>query len=388
MQLSPAAQLLHALLTDPDQHTGPLPSSDDLSDLELGFLLPFAYRSTSPGAGFLVQDAVGERQPRFTQETCAALFAALVHGLKKRRWAHLRLGSAALLRGGAPVPEVRRSARRLVDFFVRERENDEPFAQLAIAGLAGMDAAVEPELRRGRGPLAQAELDVLLGWEITDRAVFLEVGDESAYGAPPTLPGAWERLGGAPGYLEFARATLEAAAARVAALHAREIPFVAERAFDAAEKETIGRAVRLAQFRDEAWLPPLLDQLVRGVAVAPTPRARTLPSQAVLFEVGRAARDFPTPEAIDSLRTAKAITRHAGVPKQLDRMLKRIEQGLADRVEVAFRMPDHGFDADGRLRVRLGEHTALLEVGDGVALSWPELASGGQFRCNRSALAC
>lgn len=84
-----------------------------------------------------------------------------------------------MLRGGAPVPEVRRSARRLADFFVRERENDEPFAQLVIAGLAGMDAAVEPELRRGRGPLAQAELDVLLGWEAFLLAADTQITDES-----------------------------------------------------------------------------------------------------------------------------------------------------------------------------------------------------------------
>ena len=97
--------------------------------------------------------------------------------------------------------------------------------------------------------------------------------------------------------------------------------------------------------------------------MAPT-QAKTLPSQSVLFEIARAVEDHPTPEAISALRAARQATRHAGVPKQLDRMLKRIEPALANRLEVAFRLPD------GRVRQAVGEHTAVISTEGEVELSW------------------
>ncbi len=54
----------------------------------------------------------------------------------------------------------------------------------------------------------------------------------------------------------------------------------------ATETGAVGRAVRLALYRDETWLPDVLDGLVRGIAVAPT-QAKTLPSH------GAALRDRP-----------------------------------------------------------------------------------------------
>ena len=84
----------------------------------------------------------------------------------------------------------------------------------------------------------------------------------------------------------------------------------------------------------------------------------------MLFEIARAVEDHPTPEAMSALRAARQATRHAGVPKQLDRMLKRIEPALAERMEVAFRLPD------GRVRQALGEHTAVISTDGAVELSW------------------
>ncbi|MFI6455461.1 DUF4132 domain-containing protein [Streptosporangium amethystogenes] len=255
------------------------------------------------------------------------------------------------------------AARELVGFLMPDgKQPYEPFSVLVAAGLAGMGAEVGARLTEERGPIAVAEMEVLLGWDVERRALLAEAMRERSDHAAP-LPGVIEWLSGQPGYPDFARTALEAAEARVAAIHAGEIPYRAEKAFEDGEKEILGRAVRLALFRDEPWLPELLDRLLRGIAAAPT-QAKTLPSQGLLFEIARAVQEHPTPEAISSLRAARQATRHAGVPKQLDRMFKRIEAALANRLEVAFRIPD------GRVRQAVGEHTAVISTDGKVELSW------------------
>lgn len=254
--------------------------------------------------------------------------------------------------------------RELVRFLLADwRPVGEPFAVLVAAGLARRHAEVRAWFAEKRGPITVAEMEVLFGWDVERRALFVEMMREQPNPGVPPLPGVLEWLGGQSGYLDFARTVLEAAEARAAAIHAGEIPYRAEKAFEDGEKWIIGRAVQVALLRDEPWLPELLDRLLRGIVVAPT-QAKTLPSQALLFEIARAVQDHPTPEAISALRAARQTTRHAGVPKQLDRMFKRIEAALANRLEVAFRIPD------GRLRQAVGEHTAVISTDGKVELSW------------------
>ncbi|MEV4298053.1 DUF4132 domain-containing protein [Microbispora rosea] len=370
IQLSPQARHLHDLLTGVVTDAPQWPDASSLGAYELGALLPSAYRvvkqrGDAMAARFAVEDQARERQPLFTPAACLDLFDALVEGLATRKWADLCVGVGALVRcpAGAPYDRLAGRARTLVRFLLRRERLGEPFPLLAVAGLAGLDAEVAGRLTARRGPLAVAEVELLLGWDVPRRALFAESVCERSYNASPPLPDVRERLAALPGYADFVRDTLEAADARVAAIHAGELPYKADKAFAEGEKETIGRAARLALFRDEPWLPDLLERLVRGLAVAPT-QARTLPSQGVLFEVARAAEDHPTPEAVSALRAARDVTRHAGVSKQLDRVLKRVESALADRVEVAFRLPD------GRVRQALGEHTAVISTEGEVELSW------------------
>ncbi|MCO5970977.1 DUF4132 domain-containing protein [Actinoallomurus soli] len=190
---------------------------------------------------------------------------------------------------------------------------------------------------------------------------------EQSHDSPPTLDH-WERLADSA-YAGFARTALEAAAARAAAIQAGDIPYVADKAFTPEEVAVLGRACRVALLRDEPWLPELFERLLPAIAVAPTP-ARTLPSQALLFELARSAQEFPTPEAAAALRAVRGVVRHAGVPKQLDRNLKRIDAGLSERPEVAFRLPDLGFGPDGVRRVPFGEYEARITIGDDVTLTW------------------
>ncbi|PZG47357.1 hypothetical protein C1I98_13620 [Spongiactinospora gelatinilytica] len=250
-------------------------------------------------------------------------------------------------------------ARELIGFLLpADREPPHGrFCVLVAAGLAGMDTEVRAMLAERYGPIALAEIDLLLGWDVERRALFVVPRPD---GHPS---GVAEWLAGLPGYPAFARTALESAVARVEALQAGEIPYLAEEAFDRAETSVLGRAVRLALFRDDDRLPGLLDPLVRGIAVAPT-QARTLPSQRLLFEIARVAEAHPTPEVISALRAAGRITRHGGVPNRLDRSLKRIEAALANRLEVAFRVPD------GRVRQAVGDHTAVISTDGEVELSW------------------
>ncbi|GAA2213963.1 hypothetical protein GCM10009850_094270 [Nonomuraea monospora] len=383
--LSPEARHLHRHLTEPGSgYPDPWPDTSRLTALDLGHLLPLAYRTTGGGGPamsmrFAVEGEVRQRQPEFTPESCLALYEALVEGLARRKWADVCLAAGALLRcpGGVPAAALVEPARVLIESMVANARFEQPYALLAVAGLAGMGGAGKPMNGSQESPavtglegmdepqesLAVAERDVVLGLGPADRALVAEIGPRS-YGSPPELPDVWDRLAALMPYATFARSALEAADARLAAIHAGELPYRADKAFSAAEVPALGRAACLALHCDAPWLPELLDSLLARVAVAPT-AAKTLPSQALLFEIGRAVGRFPTPEAITALRAARAATRHAGVVKQLDRMIKKAEPGLADRVEVAFRMPDLGFSAGGRLEVPLGECTAVVEPGVG-----------------------
>src|SRR5690606_32853590 len=115
--------------------------------------------------------------------------------------------------------------------------------------------------------------------------------------------------------------------------------------------------------------PEYFEGLLPDIAIAPT-QAKTLPSQGLLYEIARAAQEFPTPELITALRTVRGKVRHAGVPKQLDKMLKKADAALAERPEVALRLPDLGFAPDGTLRRELGDHTAVVTVGEKAELTF------------------
>ncbi|GAA2107029.1 DUF4132 domain-containing protein [Actinomadura alba] len=371
--LSPVAATVLAELTDhpPGEQyfPGGWPDLSQISDEELGALLPAAYVSSTTSPRFLVEHAARERQVRFSPDSCRRLFAALVDGLTRRKWADLSLAAGALLRCAGPWPDdLTEPARTLVQFMLDKGRTEHPWALLAVAGLAGEDLRRKAARRLGReGTIAQDELSLFLAWEVPDLALVAEVTDRS-YQSPAMLPDAWQRLA-AVGYADFARRALEAAGTRAAAIQAGEIPYVADKAFTGDEVDVLGRAARVVLLRDEKWLPELLERLLPGIAVAPT-KAKTLPSQALLYEIARAAQDFPIPEVVTLLRTVRGIARHAAVPKQLDRMLKKIEVALADRTEVALRLPDLGFDRDGMLRTPLGDHEAVITVTDEVDLAW------------------
>jgi len=58
------------------------------------------------------------------------------------------------------------------------------------------------------------------------------------------------------------------------------------------------------------------------------------------------------------------------VPKQLDKMLKKADAALAERTDVALRLPRLDFDGDGVLRRTAGDYRALVTVTDTATLTW------------------
>lgn len=379
--LSPYAASLLRVLTVPEAAGDPIArqvvDESRLSDRELGVLLPAACRLHVLHPASLVRMGIEEagriRQPVFTPESCAAMLSALVYGLQELgRGGHPVQAVNALLRCEGPWPEeAARSAKKLVKLLVGRGWHVQPYALMALAGLGGgLTGQIETRLFRwSLHPIAKDEVRVLFALGPTAQALVAEVCGDRSYDSPPQLPDAWQRLAAMPEYVLFARRALGAAHTRVADIQSGKIAYAVDAAFAKDEVGTLGRAVRVALVRDEPWLMDLLRPLLLGVAVAPT-AAKTLPSQALLYEVTRAVEDFPAPEALAVLRTARAATRHKGVHRQLDRKLRRIERVLGDRPDVAFRLPDLGFGRDGVRVVTVGEYQAVIALSHDVDLTW------------------
>ncbi|MCX5330139.1 DUF4132 domain-containing protein [Streptomyces sp. NBC_00140] len=350
-----------------------------LSDEEVGGLLATAYRArpeatdAMKGARTAVHLAVRDREPRYTPDACRRMFEAVVACSEDPDdVVSLRPIVDALVHCTGPWPDLSGPARALTDFLVEKGDATHPYSLLMVASL-GDDEALRTAadlLRRDNGAIAMDGIDVVIALTPAERTLLVQVDGLNTYDPPPNAPDVWRQVAGIPAYVAFARRALEAAADRADAIQRGEIPYRADKAFTPREVDMLGQAARVALLRDEPWLPDLLDRLLPGIAVAPT-SAKTVPSQALLYELVRAARDFPTPELVTAIRTARSVTRHAGIPRQLDKLLKQVEPALAERTEVALRLSREGFDDGGVLRREAGSgYTAVVTVTETAKLTW------------------
>lgn len=138
-------------------------------------------------------------------------------------------------------------------------------------------------------------------------------------------------------YVEFAQEVLTSAAKRIADIQSGKIPYKADGAFSTWDAQVISCAARIASYRDEPWLRPVIGPLLVGVCVAPT-SAKTTPSQSLAITLGHSIEDIPTPESVRALREALSVVRHAGVKKKLSRNVKPAERALGERPNIALRM--------------------------------------------------
>ncbi|NUR74564.1 MAG: DUF4132 domain-containing protein [Hamadaea sp.] len=375
-----------------------------LSDHDLG-ALAVAARRRMPGSGYSplavrLRMLLGTRQPRFTTVTCDAFLEAVADRAALDVGGHPTLAVNALLHCDGPwPPKAAKTLSSLLRSLIKHGRITAPYAMVALASVSGglTGVLVRQVFKATLPPIAQEELTVLtkIGPPALLPVAEVAAGDRS-YDLPPPSSGQWRRLAENDQYREYSWEALRTAADRVARIHSGELPFAADKAFDHLEVGTLGRALRVLLLLDERDLPELLRPLVFGVSVAPmTPgslsgeppgvqSAKTLPSQALLYEIVRAAVDFPTPEVLTILREARSRVRHKGVAKQLDRKLKLIELALADRPEVATRLPDLGFDREGVLEFAAGQQTAVvLATPEDVTMSWR--ADGGKVSATPSA---
>ncbi|NUR51185.1 MAG: DUF4132 domain-containing protein [Hamadaea sp.] len=361
-----------------------------LSDHDLGALAVAALRRL-PGFGYStlmysLDVVLRTRQPRFTPQTCADLLDAVAGRAARDVGGHPSFAVNALLHCDGPwPPSTAKSVGSLLRSLLRHGRFGAPYALVALAAISGglTGVLVRQVFKSTLPPIAQEEMSVLTKIGPPALLPIAELGGDRGYDLPPPSSDQWRRLAESDEYRALCWDALRTAADRAARIHSGELPFAADKAFDHLEVATLGRALRVLLLLDERELPDLLRPLVFQVSVAPT-AAKTLPSQALLYEVARAAIDFPTPEVLTILREARSRVRHKGVPKQLDRKLKLIELALADRPEVATRLPDLGFDREGRLEIAAGSQTAVLVATAGdVTVSWH--AENGKISATPSA---
>ncbi|MGW2628963.1 DUF4132 domain-containing protein [Streptomyces chattanoogensis] len=399
-ELSPHAAQVHAAMVGPapdlDGSGGVWAACARLTPVELGTLLPTAYRILADeGAPGLARRTAREvawakTQPSFTAAALTDFYAALAQSPKPT---HVCLAAGALLRCTGPwdrpalvAPATTLAAAAAVT------DDHMANAALAVAALAGPTAEAElvTRLRTAyeNSPLRLAELEVSRTTGARERAWLAE---DRRY---TTLPGIWPPLTDqaadhtqhtqhashplSPPFAELARRTLHSAADHLAALHAGQVPYVADKAFTPADTETLRRAARLALRHDEPWAGDVLTTLLPQLSLAPT-AARTLPSQGACTVLAQAVEAYPTPESVAALREARRVVRHAGVTKKLDRILHRAERNLGRRPEILVRLPDLGYGPDGIRRIRCGAHTAVLTAADEPTLTW-ERADGRPLR--------
>ncbi|KER65997.1 hypothetical protein HR51_40790 [Burkholderia cepacia] len=243
-----------------------------------------------------------------------------------------------------PAPALQAELARILD----EPQNDGlhrlsvygKYALLSFAGRRDITALRDEYAKLNTdSPARVRELDVLP--ELGPAALLALAATNDGYFAPKRLwfnaddPAA--TLAEEPAYVDFARDTLTEAARHVAAIHAGDVPYQADRAFTTDDAQVVARAARVAAYRDAPWLPALIGPLLTGVCVAPT-AAKTAPSQSLAIALGHAVETIPTPESLRALRDALATVRHAGVQKKLARNLKPAERALGERPNTALRM--------------------------------------------------
>ncbi|MBO1335480.1 DUF4132 domain-containing protein [Streptomyces sp. VRA16 Mangrove soil] len=393
---TPHVRRLRAALTGPPPSDRRfLPGLDEIRRLtpaELGALLPLVHRviadEESPDPLHWLARAVQQEggAPEFTAATCAELFAVLAERPKRT---DVTLAAAALLRCAEPwdVSALAGPATVLVRAALdggaalgREAE------LLAVAGLAGpaseAEAAATLRAALADRPLTRIACEALIATGVRERALLAEDLRWTHLSAWPRLPDSAQAADDQAWYVEGARRVMTEAAAHLAALHRGEVEYAADTTFAGPDAETLRRATCLALRRDEPWAGGLLAEILPKVTVAPTP-AKTLPSQSVCIALAQTVEELPTPEAVDALREARRLVRHAGVTKKLDRILRRAEKNLGKRPEVALRLPDLGIDVStGRRRLPVGPYVAVVDVtaDEGPVLTWERADDGTALR--------
>jgi hypothetical protein len=146
-------------------------------------------------------------------------------------------------------------------------------------------------------------------------------------------------LAGTPELVEVCRPWIERALVRVEAIAQGAVPFAADKALPLEDAHALSRLVRIALENAEPWLGPMIEPLLLGMCVAPSPTVKSAPSQAAAIGIAKAIALRPNPAAFDALALAKTKTRHAGLAKKLARMHTVARRRLADAPDSILQWP-------------------------------------------------
>jgi Domain of unknown function (DUF4132) len=362
-----AAELLQWLQDPPEDGPPPRPvEGHRLSDEDIGDLLPAALLAKGSRA-YVVQSGIEhlarERQLRFTADSCVRMLTVIAD-LAEEGYADVNLAVGTLLHAAQPwPPETVELVKRIMRRQLKRWRITSVEALLALAAIVG-----QPQFRvpQAGSPLVAAEREVLAAIGVPALLLVADLVPQE-FRRIAEVPDALSRLAAFEDYQAFARQALSEAVQRAEQIQAGVIAYAADKAFTHDEVATLGRAARTVLALDDSGADDILGRLARAVCVPPT-EAKTPPSQALLYEIARSVADFPTPQALAALRTARALARHKGVLKHLDRITKRIERALSGRIDVALRLPDLGFRSDGTRIVEIGEHKVTITADGDVTL--------------------
>ena len=374
---------LHARLTTTPDHpdfAGPPIDIDGIGADELGELWPLVQRAAHDASYMsprwkLAHDVIDQvharrRPPRLTR----AAFLASVAAIPAERCGPGTLAQLGGYLADGPDPTLEDAIEHLlppIEEWTRLR-----FCLLGMARALGARrtlARVMEVVERtfGERPPAR-EFAVLKNVPL---GALYAIGDELHYdgraAATSTQTDPATLLVDDPHYVVFARWVLEQAAVHIERIHAGEVPYKADGAFDPDDGRVLSRAARVAALRDDPWYGDVINRLLPAVCVAPG-TARTVPSQSLAVALGHVIEGVPTPESVVALRRALEVVRHAGVQKKLARHQKPAERALAQRPEVALRLLDAGLEPK-RLRALL---TQFFEV----SLARPAVLPYAQWR--------
>lgn len=338
------AGLLARLEASPADHarfTGPPVDAHALRPLELGRLRAAARRAIARDDENIAALSVAHRilsQPGFLLDEASAVetFRSFDAGDWQLALAHL-----GHLRD-AMTPALQAELHRILD--AADIWSGPPLPHPATLHLLARTAAYDPAAgysvlrQRYAGSLhVLAEAEVLGQLSLSSLEMLART---NGYFSPDDEEDdVAQLLAEEPAYVEFAQRCIEAATRTLEDIHAHRLPYEADGAFTPEDAQVIARAVRVASWRDEAWLREPVVRLLPLACVAPG-AAKTVPSQALAHAMSHSIARVPTPETLRALREALAVVRHAGVRKKLERGLKPAERALAARPALALRLGD------------------------------------------------
>ena len=188
--------------------------------------------------------------------------------------------------------------------------------------------------KKAETPIAIAEIDAVLTapplqWTLLLNELFGDVIKTALWGENQRDA----RLSDLSAYRAFSRDAIKFGLERVRAVQSGKDQYQADKLMSKPDACAVARALKLTLAEDPLWELASLEKIWRGAAFAPNPKAKTLPSQTLTYQIGKAVIDEPRPEAVMLMTDIARDVRHAGVKKRLSKYAKQAFSELQQQPE-------------------------------------------------------